>query len=293
MRRTLALMTVAMFGALAACGDQPEKVEKPEIEQMFFGQQAPGPKPKLFAPGIVSTDAFENLPAVSPDMQDVYFIRQTIGETPAYQRVSYRGGSHQTEPIEATSGLGEVFISPDGKTMHLGNEYRTLGDDDWSELLKLGAPFEDYPIMRLTASASGTYVFDVRDEVGTLRYSRLVDGERQAPVAFNDDINSGRWTAHPFIAPDESYLIWDSERPDGFGDTDLYISFRKEDGSWGPAINMGEDINTEMGEGFGSITPDGRYLIFNRTRIDPEDLESSEANIYWVDASVIERLRGA
>ena len=56
----------------------------------------------------------------------------------------------------------------------------------------------------------------------------------------------GEWKAHPFIAPDESYLIWDDEREGGYGDNDLYISFRQQDGSWGAAINLGDKINTEF-----------------------------------------------
>jgi len=35
----------------------------------------------------------------------------------------------------------------------------------------------------------------------------------------------GKYNAHPFIAPDEAYIIWDGERDSGYGDTDLYISF--------------------------------------------------------------------
>lgn len=74
-------------------------------------------------------------------------------------------------------------------------------------------------------------------------------------------------------------------RDDGYGDSDLYISFRNEDGSWGKGINMGDTINTEIEEGYASITPDGKYLFFNRFP------ERGKADIYWVDARIIETLR--
>jgi hypothetical protein len=94
-------------------------------------------------------------------------------------------------------------------------------------------------------------------------------------------------TAHPFIAPDESYLIWDSKREGGYGDTDLYISFRQKDGSWGPAINMGANVNSDKWDAYASVTPDGKYILFNR-RIDNN---TDNVDIYWVDARIIETLR--
>jgi len=32
----------------------------------------------------------------------------------------------------------------------------------------------------------------------------------------------------PYIAPDESYLLFSSMRSDGYGDFDLYVSYKKE-----------------------------------------------------------------
>jgi hypothetical protein len=172
--------------------------------------------PELLAPGLVSTDALEALPAISPDMGDFYFIRQGSDTSPGYRVVSYRDGEIVETEMEETTGSGEVFISPDGTTMHFGNMYKERTSKGWSEPISLGAPYDQIDIMRLTASESGTYVFDERDEIGTIRYARLIDGQREEPIAFPEQINSGAFTAHPFIAPDESYLIWDSEREDGW-----------------------------------------------------------------------------
>ncbi|MDO3386907.1 hypothetical protein QWI17_13755 [Gilvimarinus sp. SDUM040013] len=169
--------------------------------------------------------------------------------------------------------------------MHDGNQYRERIDDDWSELKSLGSVFDKISIMSLTVSKNGTYVFDERDKVGTLRYSRIVDGEREAPRPFSKEINTGKWTAHPFIALDESYIIWDSERRGGFGGVDLYISFREKDGSWGAAINLGDKINTSGADSGAKVTPDGKYLFFNR------QVSAKDYNVYWVDAQIIETLR--
>ena len=122
-----------------------------------------------------------------------------------------------------------------------------------------------------------------------LRVSNVTEDGRQEPVDLPEQINSGEWTAHPFIAPDESYLIWDSEREDGYGQSDLYITFRQEDGSWGPAINMGPNVNSEDDDFYGGVTPDGKFLIFDRTvERNGDDIN---VDVYWVDAQIIEDLR--
>ena len=103
------------------------------------------------------------------------------------------------------------------------------------------------------------------------------------------EINTGKWNAHPFIAPDESYIIWDGERVDGYGEADLFISFRRKDGSWGAAINLGDTINTEFEDAYGSVTPDGKYFMFHRSR--SLDGGGNKADIYWVDAKLIMSLK--
>ncbi len=260
--------------------------EFPDLKGPYLGQEPPGLTPKVFAPGIVSTKDLEIEGVFAPSMKEFYYTRQRKGEEPKTHVIQYKSGVWQ-EPVEERRS-GEVFISTDGKTMHLGNDYRERTASGWSEKKSLGPLFEEFPIMRLTASAADTYVFDEREEIGTIRYSRLIDGKREEPKAYSKEINTGKWTGHPFIAPDESYLIWDSEREGGYGASDLHISFRQEDGSWGPAINMGEDINTEREDAYGSVTPDGKYFFFHTI-----DLDEGEgiANIFWVDAQVIENLR--
>lgn len=278
---------IASIWMVASCGPPTESAPVGE-DFSYLGQEPPGLVPKLFAPGIVSTDNLEIDGAFTPDMREFYFSRQMEGEQIAKYVVSFEDGKWQS-PRRIDGYVS--FITPDGTKTYFENSYRDRTSTGWSEEKSLGPMFADYPIMRLTVSEAGTYVFDVRDEIGTLRYSRLADGTRQEPDEFPAHINSGRWTAHPFIAPDESYLIWDSEREGGYGETDLYISFREEDGSWGPAINMGPEINTEFEDGGGAVTPDGKFFMYGTTDLSDEGFNQSSANIYWVDAQVIENLR--
>ena len=167
--------------------------------------------------------------------------------------------------------------------------YKERIGDSWSELKSLGPMFDrqDWGIMRLSASAKGTYVFDDYKSNDVIRISTLKDGIRQAPIPMGSMVNSGTYTAHPFIAPDESYLIWDSKRKGNYGDSDLYISFRQRNGLWGPGINMGDKVNSDKWDAYASVTPDGKYILFNRGIDDDND----NVDIYWVDAQIIETLR--
>ncbi|WP_262696324.1 TolB-like translocation protein [Kordiimonas aquimaris] len=255
----------------------------------YLGQEPPGLTPKPFAPGIVSTKGWEVGGTFTPDMKEFYFIRNNE-EAKKQEFVVFQYKNNQWFESIISPRVGQPVIAPDGKTMHLGKRYKERMDTGWSEIKSLGASFEDIRIMRLTASSAGTYVFDEAgtDGDGVLRYSRLIDGKREEPKPLSKEINTGTWNAHPFIAPDESYIIWDGRRDSGFGHADIYISFRQDNGSWGNAINMGDKVNTEAWEAGASVTPDGKYLFFNRN-VGSDKYEN--VDIYWVDAQIIEDLR--
>ena len=53
---------------------------------------------------------------------------------------------------------------------------------------------------------------------------------------------------------------------------------------------MGNEINTEIDDTYGSVTSDGKYFFFNRIELG-ESFEESNANIFWVNAQVIMNLR--
>ena len=281
-------MSLTLFLNACTPKNKKEKDSIPlTIETSYLGQKPPGLKAEYFAPDIVTTEHMEFFGSFTPNLKEFYFLRKGGEYKNATLVVIEFKNNKWIESIvlPTGTGIGEPSMSTDGNTIYLDYRYIERTNTGWSSIKSLGKPFENIPIMRLTASSFGTYVFDEREEIGTIRYSKLINGKRQAPKSFGKEINTGKWIAHPFIAPDESYLIWDCEKKGGFGETDLYISFRMENDSWGPAINMGKNINTEKNELFGSVTPDGKYLFFHTY------LGKGKSNISWVDAQVIENLR--
>jgi hypothetical protein len=79
------------------------------------------------------------------------------------------------------------------------------------------------------------------------------------------------------VSPDESYVIFCSERPGGKGKGDLYISFKDKTGEWQPAKILDAGINTEAYEFCPFVTSDGKYLFFSR-----------DGDIYWMSAQLLE-----
>jgi hypothetical protein len=110
--------------------------------------------------------------------------------------------------------------------------------------------------------------------------SRIENGEFQEPIKLSDSINTQSYEADVFIAYDESYIIFCGERPEGFGKGDLYISFKKADGAWTEAKNMGKAINTSEHELCPFVSKDGKYLFYTGNK-----------EIYWVNAQIINELR--
>ncbi len=286
--RSISLLVSALIISSAAYAQNDLSV----LEGPYLGQKAPGLTPEPFAPGIVTTKGWEVGARFSPSMDEFYFIRKRL-DNGKIESVTYKQDNNRWFETVVAGREPLPFFSPDGRTIHFGKRYKERTKEGWSEIKSLGAPYEDIFIMGLTVSNKGTYIFDeaTREGNGVLRYSQLINGKRAAPKPLDKVINTGKWNAHPLIAPDESYILWDGEREGGYGDNDLYISFRQQDGSWGEAINLGDKINTAAEEGGPMITPDGKYLFFGRNMGPMESGDYSNMDTFWVDAQFIEDLR--
>ena len=86
------------------------------------------------------------------------------------------------------------------------------------------------------------------------------------------------------ISPDESFILFDSARPNGYGKTDIYICIKTIDGLWSEAKNVGSPVNSEYSDWYPNVTPDGKYLMFARN-------PGRNPDIMWVDAEIIEALQ--
>ncbi|UTW57836.1 PD40 domain-containing protein [Kordiimonas sp. SCSIO 12603] len=283
----LSASTALLLMSFAVNAGNPDE-NKPILEGPYLGQTPPGLTPTTFAPGIISTEGWEYGVVFAPNMKELYWVREVDADTdPKQEFVVYEQKNNVWHERVISPRSGTPTLSTDGNTMFFGRSYKERAGDGWSDAKRLGPDFEDIRIMRVTASEAGTIAIDeaTREGDGMLRYSRIIDGKREAPIPFPKEINTGQWNAHPFIAPDESYVIWDGQRDNAERNANLFISFKQEDGSWGEAIKFGKEINTGSSEFAAQVTPDGKYLFFNRN-VGPDNTDT-----FWVDAKVIEKLR--
>ena len=301
----------------------------PALKGPYLGQPPPSITPEIFAPGIISTGYHDGCITFSPDGRELFFHFGGLGRMVILHM--RQENSRWTDPqVASFSGKyrdGEPHFSYDGNKLCFrstrpleGKGEPMASTDIWiveREKNGWGKPRNPGPNINSekddlypTISRSGDLYFaSNRDGGWDIYVSRYVNGQYTEPEKLSDAINSefGDWDA--FLAPDESYIIFGSNgRSDGFGESDLYISFKKEDGTWTKSRNMGSQINTVYREVDPVISPEGKYLFFrSNRRIHKPYAESplkynefieildnpgnGEADIYWVSTKIIEELK--
>lgn len=273
-------VTTSIFLLWALCSAGYSQASTVNMEGPYLGQKRPGLTPELFAPGIVSTKEHRETEVVFlPDMTEFAFTR--LGgeyEKPTLIVMQYQNNKWSQKPIAASEA----------------KKYQEKFSPSVSEI-KQHQRFKDIPIIGFTKAPNQTYYFyvlDFKDGSGHLSSSRLVNGSYEAPQKLSSAVNRGKYIAHPYIAPDESYLMWDAEKLNE-NTPDIYISFKQADGSWGEAINMGEAINTPAYEQRPKVTPDGKYLFFWRgdKKVREDGTTYWTGNPHWVDAKIIDVFR--
>ncbi len=103
--------------------------------------------------------------------------------------------------------------------------------------------------------------FDDDDIMRLKIYYARGEGEGEWGELQSLPFNSNEYSvAHPALSPDGSKLYFTSDMPGGFGGMDLYVS-EKENGRWGPPLNLGPEVNTEGHEIFPYASMDGKLYF--------------------------------
>lgn len=66
---------------------------------------------------------------------------------------------------------------------------------------------------------------------------------------------------HPALTPDGKVMYFTSDMPGGMGETDIYYTELRADGSWGEPVNAGTTINTPGREGFPYVDANGKLFF--------------------------------
>ncbi len=305
-RKTYGTLLVFLLLITGITQAQETSSDFPVLKGPYLGQKPPGMTPELFAPGIISKEeTSQSCSVFSPYGNEFYFRRANRGIM-CMKRIN----NNWTKP-EVVSFSGEyidfdISLSQDGYRFFFcsrrplpGNTepedrtyiwYAARDKNGWGDPQPVKYSGDNYlRAVYPTLDNDGSLYFTARlNETfgsGDIYRLRFINGSYGDPENLGRNINTKYPESDPFIAPDQSYIIVKCfERTENIGPEDLYISFRKKDGSWTPLKHMGDKINTEVIECCPMVSPDGKYFFF--TRGTPE-----RGTIYWVDAKIFDQFK--
>ena len=218
-----------------------------------------------------------------PDRQDIWF--STIGATGAFQEAQNIGAPLNNDMNNALSA-----VLPDGQHILLINAYLPDGTltkgvsiavkegTEWAypTPLEIDDFYNNSPYGEYFLAANGkVLILAMQREEGyggkDIHVSYLrEDGTWTAPENIGGVVNTGASEATPFLAADGKTLYFSSSGHPGYGDNDVFVSQRLDDGwtNWSEPINLGPVLNTPGFDAYYSIPASGEYAYFVSTHED-------------------------
>jgi tetratricopeptide (TPR) repeat protein len=120
----------------------------------------------------------------------------------------------------------------------------------------------DEEVVGLSADGKQMLVYiDHEDTYGDIYLSQYEKSGFGLGVDLGEVINTSKVESAASISPDGNTLVYASFRTEGKGKSDLWISKKLPDGTWGKPVNI-EELNTPHGEDFPIIVDDGKAILF-------------------------------
>jgi tetratricopeptide (TPR) repeat protein len=186
----------------------------------------------------------------------VAFSEENIGEL-------FNDEKDNFNPIISTDGKSFAFMV--SLKFYDAVMFSRIVNGKWSAPLNITPELQsdgDFYISCLSADGKLLFLSKDDDENSDIYVSSYEGNHWTKTVRLNKNINTRHWESHAFISEDGNRLIFASDRPGGFGGLDLYLS-RKTDGDWGPAVNLGPEINTPFNEDRPFLINSGKTLFFS------------------------------
>ena len=261
--------------------------------------------PKNLGPAVNSANA-EYYPCITADDRTLLYTRDLPDAASPWGHQEDFYVSTRDEKGEWTTGRpvggvvtpaneGAGTLSPDGRFIiftacaGMEGEYgagrKGLGSCDlfisrrignrWSPPENLGPPvnsrnWESQPSLasdgRTLYYVRGTQAQDGLKDMDIYVTRLQEDGSFSAPEKLGSAINTPFQEESVQIHPDGRTLYFSSNGHPAFGGLDIYVSRMQDDGTWGPALNLGYPINTGGDENSLLVSADGRIAYFASDR---------------------------
>lgn len=236
MKKTKSLLTLALIVFM--------------LQYSFYGQKSINlvkglPEEKIDKINLgknINTEYSEYVPVIAPDGNTLYMF---VYEDPAglgggdiwYSTKKGDIGWHPRKnigaPLNNDAGNFVISVSPDNNTLFLSRRYKKRG----KKIVDNGIGFS----------------ISKRTKLG---WSMPIDVEVEN---FKNKNIYGEFC----MSADQKTLLHAIEMDDSFGDQDLYVSFRNNDGTWTTPKNLGKTINTKKSENSPFLASDGLTLYFS------------------------------
>ena len=241
------------------------------------------------------------------------FIRSRKGQDGNYEKASLVQGSLNAEPSK-----GGLMISQDGQWLIFAGYFaQGFGDFDlyicyatpqgWSDPFNFGPAintefWESSPTLSpdkqaLYFSSNRAGGFGGKDLYVSYR---TIDGKWTPAENMGEKFNTAADELAPFIHADNQTLYFTSGGLPGYGGTDIFVSRKQADGTWGTPENLGYPINTIEDDGSLAVSADGKTAYFASDRRDTRgglDLyrfelpeENRPLRTLWVQGTVMDSL---
>jgi len=232
-----------------------------------------GQSTKLLYTTNINTEGIEDVPFISQDGNRLYF-HYTI-----YNLLDLKRGQ-------------KTIIGP-LRRGHSLNDFRKcyfLGcvaekrDNIWQEPLPIHFENKHHAWGSVDISSDGKHMYTIgpgKTNEPTDRmdiYMHQLEDETWVNPTWVQTINTKYVEDDPDISKNNTLLVWDSDRPDGFGMRDIWYSVRLPNGQWSNPKNIGKPINSEYNEQYPFITEDGNRMYFNRAI--PSEVRKGIINIF-------------
>lgn len=210
----------------------------------------------------------ENAKALTQNPKDIEFINLGKSINTKFPDF-YPFITHNEGTLYFTSGreTNEKKIESSSGFFTYDIYYSIVSNGEWSKAKGIGKnvnTVEDEQCVYVTPDGENVIIYmDNEEEYGDLFLSSVANGKSfSKPERLEPPANTKSLEMEGCITADGNRLIVASDRPGGFGETDLYIFRKLPNGKWGLPYNIGPSINTRYKEDFPVYDQESNTLYF-------------------------------